>query len=193
MAVTRRGLIRPMLATPGPLPPPAADAEWAYELKWDGVRAVAYLGNGPLQLLSRTDQDMTARYPELTRLGTEYEHLVLDGELVTLLDGKPSFSMLQQRMQVRAPSPGLVEAVPVVYFVFDVLVFEGRSLLDRPYTERRQLLDQLQPTGPAWQTPPAWIGGGADVLASSQENGLEGVVAKRLTSTYQPGKRSRDW
>jgi bifunctional non-homologous end joining protein LigD len=101
--------------------------------------------------------------------------------------------MLQQRMQIRAPSRELVEAVPVVYFVFDVLHRDGRSLLHRPYAERRQLLDELQPTGPAWQTPPAWYGGGADVLASSQENGLEGVVAKRLTSTYQPGARSRDW
>src|SRR6186713_3292137 len=98
MAPTQRRskrMIRPMLATAGPLPPPPGrDDDWAYELKWDGVRAVAYLGAGPYRLLSRTDQDMTGRYPELTGLADTYaeEELVLDGELVAVVDDSPSFS-----------------------------------------------------------------------------------------------------
>jgi bifunctional non-homologous end joining protein LigD len=189
-------MIRPMLATAGPLPPPPGrDHDWAYELKWDGVRAVAYLGAGPYRLLSRTDQDMTGRYPELGGLADTYadEELVLDGELVALVDDSPSFSRLQQRMQVRSPTADLVSTVPVTYYVFDVLHHRGRSLLTRPYRERRELLDELDPHGRSWQTPPAWLGGGADVFAASRERGLEGVVAKRITSTYRPGGRSRDW
>jgi bifunctional non-homologous end joining protein LigD len=189
-------LIRPMLATLGPLPPPPGeDGDWAYELKWDGVRAVAYLGAGPYRLLSRTDQDMTGRYPELAALADTYRdrELVLDGEIVALVDGRPSFSRLQQRMQVRLPEPDLVAAVPVVYLVFDVLHQDGRSLLTRPYRERRELLDELDPHGPHWQTPPAWFGGGQDVLAASRHRGLEGVIAKRATSAYRPGTRGRDW
>ena len=189
-------VIRPMLATAGPLPPPPSrDDEWAYELKWDGVRAVAYLGAGAYRLLSRTDQDMTGRYPELAALADTYpdEELVLDGELVALVNGTPSFSRLQQRMQVRSPTADLVTTVPVTYFVFDVLHHAGRSLLTRPYRGRRQLLDELNPHGRSWQTPPAWFGDGPDVLAASRERGLEGVVAKRVTSPYRPGARSRDW
>jgi bifunctional non-homologous end joining protein LigD len=198
MAAVQRatGLIRPMLATAGPLPPPPGeDKDWAYELKWDGVRAVAYLGAGPYRLLSRTDQDMTARYPELAALADVYhdQELVLDGEIVALVDGRPSFSLLQQRMQVRSPAPDLVADVPVLYFVFDVLHHDGRSLLARPYRERRKLLEEFNPHGSRWQTPPVWFGGGQDVLAASRERGLEGVVAKRVTSTYRPGARSRDW
>jgi bifunctional non-homologous end joining protein LigD len=185
-----------MLATAGPLPPPpGSDDDWAYELKWDGVRAVAYLGAGPYRLLSRTDQDMTGRYPELATLADTYgdQELVLDGELVALVHGEPSFSRLQQRMQVRSPTAELVTTVPVTYFVFDVLHHDGRSLITRPYRQRRELLEELNPHGRSWQTPPAWFGGGPDVLAASHERGLEGVVAKRVNSVYRPGARGRDW
>lgn len=181
-----------MLATAGPLP--ASDG-WAHELKWDGVRAVTYTGGGRIRILSRTDQDMTSRYPELTALtgAVGAEHLVLDGEIVALLEGRPSFSLLQQRMQVRHPPAELVAAVPAVYVVFDVLHHAGRSLLSAPYSERRRILDRLQLAGPSWQTSPVWFAGGADVLAATREQGLEGVLSKRLTSTYRPGARSRDW
>ena len=96
-------------------------------------------------------------------------------------------------MQVRSPPPNSGKAVPVVCFVFDDLLHDGRPLLGRPYRERRELLDELTPNGRTWQTPPAWYGGGAGVLATGQERGLEGVVGKRLNSTYRPGTRPRDW
>jgi bifunctional non-homologous end joining protein LigD len=77
--------------------------------------------------------------------------------------------------------------------IFDLLHAGAESLLGQPYLERRTRLDQLNPTGPAWQSPPSWIGGGADILVATAEQGLEGIIAKRLTSTYQPGRRSPSW
>ena len=185
-----------MLATLGPLPPPPGrDDQWGFELKWDGIRAVTYISAGSLRLLSRTDKDMTSRYPELAGLASAVDGpLILDGEIVALNDrGIPSFTTLQQRMQIAHPPPELRAAVPVTYLVFDVLHHGGQPQLDRPYVERRQLLESLDLNGPTWRTPPAWFGGGGDVLRASQDQGLEGVVAKRLASTYQPGARNRDW
>lgn len=155
---------------------------------------MAYVCAGRLRLLSRTDQDMTSRYPELGALAEAVAgSLVLDGEIVAMGPaGRPSFSQLQQRMQVAHPAPALVGRVPVSYLVFDVLHAGGRSMLDVPYAERRALLEKLELAGRRWQTSPAWAGGGAQVLAASQEQGLEGVVAKRLASTYHPGRRTRD-
>ena len=191
-------LIRPMLATPAPLPSAAEDRQWAYEVKWDGVRAVAYLQDGQLRLMSRTDRDITRRYPELAALAASLpdEAVVLDGELVSLdADGRPSFGRLQHRMHAvdQAEIRRLVGRYPVTYMIFDLLHADGQSLLGQPYMERRTRLTQLNPTGPAWQTPPSWIGGGPDILAATAEQGLEGIIAKRLTSTYQPGRRSPAW
>ena len=191
-------LIRPMLATPAPLPSAAEDRQWAYEVKWDGVRAVAYLQDGQLRLMSRTDRDITRRYPELAALATSLrgEAVVLDGELVSLDAGsRPSFGRLQHRMHAvdQTEIRRLVGRYPVMYMIFDLLHGDGQSLLAQPYVERRTRLNELNPTGPAWQTPPSWIGGGADILAATAEQGLEGIIAKRTTSTYQPGRRSPSW
>lgn len=185
-----------MLATAGPLPPPPGrDDDWAFELKWDGVRAIGYVDVGRLRLLSRTGLDMTSRYPELAPLASAVgEPLVLDGEVVAMGPaGRPSFSTLQQRMQIAHPAADLVARVPTTYLIFDVLRIGGRSMLDLPYAERRAVLEQLGLAGVRWQTPPVWTGGGAQVLAASQEQGMEGVVAKRLASVYRPGARTRDW
>jgi bifunctional non-homologous end joining protein LigD len=191
-------LIRPMLATPAPLPSPAEDRQWAYEVKWDGVRAVAYLQNGQLRLMSRTDRDITRRYPELAALAASLpdQAVVLDGELVSLdAEGRPSFGRLQHRMHAtdQAEIRRLVGRYPVTYMIFDLLHADGQSLLGQPYRERRSRLTQLNSTGPAWQTPPSWTGGGPNILAATAEQGLEGIIAKRLTSTYQPGRRSPSW
>ncbi|MBO9556366.1 non-homologous end-joining DNA ligase [Cellulomonas sp.] len=189
-------LVRPMLATPGELP--EDDAGWAYEMKWDGVRAVAYVDGGRVRLMSRNDLDITRSYPEVAEpvdaLGSVAA--VLDGELVTFDErGAPHFGRLQQRMHVQdaAAARRLARTVPVVYLVFDVLHLDGRPTVDLPYDERRALLDGLGLAGTSWQTPPAFDGPGADVLAASRENGLEGVVAKRRTARYRPGARSADW
>jgi bifunctional non-homologous end joining protein LigD len=195
--------IAPMLATPGRLPTATADELYGYEMKWDGVRAVGYRADDRFQLISRNDHDITVAYPELVpppvgRGGPATSGaLVLDGEIVAFDEsGKPSFSLLQQRMHVRdtARIARLSERTPVVYVVFDVLREGDRLLIDRPYRERRAILDSLDlGTVPAWRVPAYRVGGGAELYAATRDAGLEGVIAKRLESPYEPGRRSADW
>jgi bifunctional non-homologous end joining protein LigD len=186
-----------MLATSSPLPPD--DDGWAYEMKWDGVRASAYLGGGRLlRLISRSGQDVTVAYPELRGLGPAAgsRRLVLDGEIVAFDRGRPSFEALQPRIHVTsaAEAAQMARRTPVVYLAFDLLHLDWRPTLDLPYRQRRQLLDSLALAGPSWQTPPAFTeAAGADVLAAATAQGLEGVVAKRLDARYRPGARSADW
>ncbi|HEY7013253.1 MAG TPA: non-homologous end-joining DNA ligase [Streptosporangiaceae bacterium] len=186
-----------MLATTAGLPPD--DGAWAYEMKWDGLRAIAEIDRGRLQLWSRTGRDITAGYPELQQLAAAagVDQAVLDGEIVVFgPEGWPSFEALQQRMNISAPAQvrALLAAVPVTYLAFDLLFLDGQPLLDQPYTERRALLEQLELNGRHWQTPPSFTdAAGADVLEVSKQHGLEGVVAKRLKSRYDPGKRTSAW
>ena len=187
----------PMLATAGELPPPEEDALWGYEFKWDGVRAVAAVRGGALGLTSRKGTDITVRYPEVGRLpdGLVGHDAVLDGEIVAMDEnGRPDFGVLQNRMHRTGPEVGrMAAAMPVTYLVFDLLSWDGEDLLARPYAERRKRLDALGLAGHRWVATPWFRGGGAGVRAASEENGLEGVVAKRLTSPYRPGLRSPDW
>ncbi len=187
----------PMLATTGALPPPEEDDRWGYEFKWDGVRAVAVVHDGALVLTSRRGTAITTRYPELARLPEALagHDAVLDGEVVLMdAEGRPDFGALQNRMHRTGPEvPRLAAARPVTFLAFDLLALDGEDLTPRRYTERRARLDALAPTGHRWVATPWFAGGGAGVLAASQENGLEGVVAKRLDSVYRPGVRSPDW
>jgi bifunctional non-homologous end joining protein LigD len=187
----------PMLATAGELPPPEEDALWGYEFKWDGVRAVAAVRGGALGLTSRKGTDITVRYPEVGRLpdGLAGHDAVLDGEIVAMDEnGRPDFGALQNRMHRTGPEVSrMAAAMPVTYLVFDLLSWDGEDLLARPYAERRERLDALGLAGHRWVATPWFRGGGAGVRAASEENGLEGVVAKRLTSPYRPGLRSPDW
>ena len=191
------GWVRPMLATAGGLP--RSGEGWAFEMKWDGHRASAYIGSGRLtRLFSRTGRDITAAYPELDGLGAAAgaRQLALDGEIVAFDAGRPSFEALQQRMHVAsaAQAARLAGQVPVAYLVFDLLHLDGRPTLELPYTKRRELLEGLGLAGQSWQTPPAFTdASGEDVLAAAISQGLEGVVAKRLDTPYRPGARSADW
>jgi bifunctional non-homologous end joining protein LigD len=181
-----------MLATPGPLP---AGQGWAYEFKWDGVRAIATIRSATLRLHARSGAEITVAYPELTPLRNALPDAVLDGEIVSLdADGKPSFTTLAERMHVRekARAARLAAARPVTYMIFDLLRFDGFDLADRPYVERRGVLDGLELAGERWLVPP-YFQNGPDTLAAVKEYGLEGVVAKRLQSVYRPGVRSPDW
>jgi bifunctional non-homologous end joining protein LigD len=192
------GLVRPMLAVPGELPPAGEEADWAYEMKWDGVRAVVYVDGGRARALSRNDIDITVSYPELRGLGAALgtTQVVLDGELVAFdSHGRPSFATLQQRMHVTdaAAVRRLVARVPVLYVIFDLLHLDGRSMLREPYHRRRDELDTLGLAGDSWQLSPVFSGPGADVLAASGVQGMEGVLAKRRASSYEAGKRSRAW
>lgn len=186
----------PMLAGAGGLP---HDAGWAYEMKWDGVRALCHIEDGRVRLHSRNDRDITVAYPELRPLGSASgsRPVLLDGEIVVLGgEGRPSFELLQPRMHVRDAHKAQVLAgqTPVTFLIFDVLHLDGRALLALPYHARRRVLEDLGLRGPAWQTPPAFIGeAGEHVLAASRLQGLEGVIAKRLDAPYRPGARSDAW
>jgi bifunctional non-homologous end joining protein LigD len=187
-----------MLALLGELPPAQDDAAWAYEMKWDGVRALVYVEAGAVRLVSRNGIDMTRSYPEFADLGGQLakRQALLDGEIVALDDaGRPSFSKLQRRMHVygKGAAAQLVTTDPAVLLIFDLLQLDGELLLAKPYIERRERLESLGLEGAAWHVPPAFHGGGADAVRASQDQRLEGVVAKRLMSTYAPGKRTGDW
>jgi bifunctional non-homologous end joining protein LigD len=180
--------VPPMLATLGTLP---TGGGWAYEYKWDGVRAVIYLSGGDVRILSRNERDVTAAYPDVAALVTGKTDMVLDGEIVAPdADDRPSFARLQRRMGVHDPSPELISGTPLHYNVFDVLSWRGKSLLDAPYTERRARLESLS----QFRIPPSFaVDRPDDVVAESRRLGLEGVVAKRLEAPYSPGRRSPDW
>jgi bifunctional non-homologous end joining protein LigD len=190
------GRIEPMKATLAKLP--RDDENWGFEIKWDGVRAIAYCEPGHLRLESRNLRDITAQYPEVRGILEELgaRRAVLDGELVAFEEeGRPSFQRLQTRMHVASEAEvrRRMRDVPVTYVIFDLLFCDGRSLLDVPYEERRSELEELGLDGTSWQTPAYHRGEGARLLAASKERGLEGIVAKRLGSRYLPGRRSRDW
>jgi bifunctional non-homologous end joining protein LigD len=189
--------IRPMLATPGQ-PPGHHREDWGVEMKWDGVRALALIETGRLRLISRTGKDITDTYPELSGLAHAIAHkqVVLDGEVVAFSEGRPDFEALQSRMHVSSPAQAarLAETVPVTYLAFDVIQLDGRPLTALPYAERRDILAPLIQNGGWWLSPPTFPGEDLDaVLAASAANGLEGVVAKRLDSRYEPGVRSGGW
>jgi bifunctional non-homologous end joining protein LigD len=190
-------LVRPMLATAAS-DLPENDQDWAYEFKWDGVRAVVYVDGGRARALSRTDRDVSVSYPELRGLGEALGSLqvILDGEIVALdADGRPSFEALQPRMNTAEPGRvrRLAESVPVTYMIFDIMHLDGHSALQVPYGERRTLLEGLELAGPHWATPPSEKGGGKAVLEAARTAGLEGVVAKRTDSAYRPGVRDPSW
>ncbi len=189
--------VLPMLATTGPLP--AEPGAWAYEVKWDGIRAVLFVEGGRVRVQSRNDLDVTSSFPELEAVG-EFLGMttcVLDGEIVSLgEDGRPDFSRLQRRMHVadRREAQRRAAAEPVTFVAFDLLYLDGHSLTAQPYDVRRARLESLGLAGPGFTTTDAFRDvPGADVLAAAVQNGLEGVVAKRRSSPYRAGRRGSEW
>jgi bifunctional non-homologous end joining protein LigD len=189
--------LEPMLAKNGPIPESDSD-EWAYEIKWDGIRALAYADHGRWSMLSRRLEDVTARYPELAPISEALagRAAVLDGEVVALDEvGRPRFQLIQSRMGLT--SPGMIQArvkqQPVDYVVFDLLHLDGHCVRDLPYVRRRELLEELGLDGPRWRTPRYRHGGGAELIEAARDQGLEGIVAKRCDSPYRPGRRSGEW
>jgi len=190
--------LRPMLARAAPLPPAREQREFSYEVKWDGVRAIAYSRPGELRLESRNLNDITARYPELARLNRALSshEAVLDGEIVALdADGRPSFQALQGRMHLtgEAQVRRLARSAPVTYMIFDLLWLDGHSLMGLSYAERRLRLGRLGLENERWRVPDTLQGSAQEVLAATAQQGLEGIIAKRASSTYRPGARSDAW
>lgn len=188
--------------------PDTDDDRWAYEVKWDGIRALGFVEHVDdttrLRLQSSNLLDITVRYPELAPLADELagHTAVLDGEIVTFnADGRPDFGLLQQRMHVndRKTVGAWASRQPVVWILFDLLFLDGNALYahDRtpaiPYEDRHRLLEDLIGAGPNWQVPRAQFGDGAELLRAVAERNMEGLIAKRLGSAYEPGKRSPNW
>jgi bifunctional non-homologous end joining protein LigD len=186
----------PMLARLSTLP--GDDGKWAVEVKWDGIRAIAYCQPGRVQLQTRNLNDVTVQYPEVRRISRALgaHDAVLDGELVAFDEnGKPSFERLQQRIHNTDENVvrRRMKTHPVVYVIFDLLYLDGQDLTGEPYTRRRELLEGLELSGDAWQTPGYSVGHAKELLAASKEQGLEGVMLKRVDSIYCPGKRTGTW
>lgn len=188
--------VAPMLARLSTMPP--RQSQWAFEVKWDGVRAIARCRPGRLALLTRNGNEVSAAYPELRGLldALGSREAMLDGEIVGFdSQGRPSFQALQSRMHLRGDSAVMRRAAqsPVTYMVFDLLWLDGHSLMGLPYEQRRARLAELKLDGDHWRTPAQQVGDGEALLAATREQGLEGIVAKRLDSTYAPGRRDAGW
>jgi bifunctional non-homologous end joining protein LigD len=181
-----------MLATAAPALP--AGPGWAYEFKWDGVRALIDVTDNDVRLISRLGNDVSAGYPEIVAQARDVGDALLDGEIVAFVDGRPSFERLQMRMHVRGASDvaRMASECPVTYVAFDLLRRYGVDLMPRPYHERRATLERFAEERPGWTLSPSFDDGAATEQVA-RAHGLEGVVAKRLDSVYRPGTRSKDW
>ena len=174
--------VAPMKASLGTLP--HDDDGWAYEIKWDGYRTLAFVDDGHVRLQSSNLLDVTAKWPELGGLADDVHagRAILDGELVVLDDdGRPRFELVQRHERQAA------------YYLFDVLSIDGHDTIELPYEDRRRLLVDLVDAGDNWMVPGNRVGDGAELLEATVTQGLEGVMAKRLGTIYQPGKRTPNW
>jgi bifunctional non-homologous end joining protein LigD len=183
----------PMLATIGERP--FSDPNWLFEIKWDGVRAMAWISGGSVNLRARSGGDITKRYPELASLPEAFaaREAILDGEIVTLdASGLSSFERLQERMHVRAPSEQLVAQIPAAYFVFDLLYCDGYDLREAPLLQRKQLLQRLLHTSERIRFSDHQLEHGRELFDLAGKTGLEGIVAKRADSRYV-SERSSTW
>jgi bifunctional non-homologous end joining protein LigD len=190
-------VIHPMLATP--TAKAFDNPDWLFEIKWDGYRAVAFIEDGRVRLVSRSQNDLTAQFPELGSLPqfVKAERAILDGEIVALDDeGRPSFSLMQQRTGFRAGKRRLQrrEGVPVIYYAFDLLYLDGLDLRRVPLEQRKQLLQDriVAGGGGVVQFSDHYAEKGLDLFEAAKQRGLEGILAKKRRSVYEE-KRSRDW
>jgi bifunctional non-homologous end joining protein LigD len=178
--------VTPMAALPVQMLPEGD--EWLYELKWDGYRALLIKDGENIQIRSRNDKDLTAMYPGIAAAGRrqQIKQIVLDGELVALgEDGRPSFQALQHRSSHQKHQ--------VVFYAFDVLHADGQDLTGKRLDVRRARLPALVSTDAVLRLSQDLPGSAADIVKALRAAGVEGVIAKRRDSTYQPGERSNDW
>jgi bifunctional non-homologous end joining protein LigD len=186
--------LEPMLATLAT--DPFDDPGFQFEPKWDGVRSLAVCGEGTAHF-SRLGNEITDGYPELSALHRRpvATDAILDGEIVAFEDGKPSFQKLQQRMHVRDPRQlqQLIKTVPVVFMAFDIIYLDGRDLTALPLERRREFLEEVVVADDHLQVSPAIRNDGIALFEAAKAQNLEGILAKRLSSTYRPGARSKDW
>ena len=185
--------MRPMLASRGTSVP--TDPGWIHEVKWDGMRVLAEVTDGVLRLWSRNENDVTVSFPELHDVGVLAAHdVLLDGEIVAMAGGIPTFAALADRMHVssRARAQLLSRTNPVTLIVFDLLRLDGEDLTGEPLSVRRSALEALGIGSQHWLVPPTYDDG-AMLREVAKDQGLEGVVSKKLSSAYHFGRRTKDW
>ena len=174
------------------------DPQWLYEIKWDGYRAIAFLEGGSVRLVSRNQNDLTAAYPELRSIGDSIKArtAILDGEIVALDEqGRPSFSLMQQRTGIGAGGRRIQRTrddVPVVYYVFDLLYLDGYNLMPAELEQRKEVLASILAPSDLIRFSDHYVGNGKALFQAAAQRELEGIVAKRRSSSYVQ-KRSRDW
>ncbi len=167
---------------------------WVAELKWDGIRTQILTDGSTTMVRSSSGRDITAQFPEFTGFGSALAtQATLDGEIVVFEGDRPSFQRVLQRLNVDRPTQALIDGNPVVLIVFDLLALDGNSLLELPYSARRTVLHDFLEDGPFWKVPPYVEQGAFQLRKLAEERDLEGIVVKRLDSTYKPGARSHDW
>ncbi|MFC1803632.1 non-homologous end-joining DNA ligase, partial [Thermoproteota archaeon] len=173
---------------------PFSDPDWLFEIKWDGIRAIAYVGQ-ELRLMTRNEKEIITKFPELRELSELADNVVLDGEIVILSEGKPNFKAVATRNQASNPRDIKAQAAanPVSYIVFDILEADGESLIDYPLTERIKILKKRLKTGRHIIQSISIEEHGIQYFEEVVKKDFEGIIAKRLDSTYQPGARSPDW
>jgi len=189
-----------MLATKGTNVP--TGGEWSHEVKWDGVRILADAGADPgadpagrVRMTSRNDNDVTAAWPELCESPLGGRDLLVDGEVIALNErGVPDFRVLQDRMHTRNATTArrLSQQVPATFMIFDLLRLDGSDLTDLPLEKRREVLSGLDLAGSTWQVPASYDDG-AMLFDATLQQGLEGIVSKRLSSRYVFGQRTPHW
>ncbi len=191
--------MRPMLATRGTHVPTGSG--WTHEVKWDGVRILGEVStsatgkDGRARLFTRNGNDATIAWPDVSAAPLGSRDLLVDGEIIGLNDeGLPDFRVIQDRMHVRRASTAarLAEDIPVVYMVFDVLRLDGRDLAAEPLKQRREILDGLGLAASTWQVP-ATYDDGPMLFDATLQQGLEGIVSKRLSSRYVFDSRTPHW
>jgi bifunctional non-homologous end joining protein LigD len=184
---------KPMLARTAKAP--FSSKDWIFEVKWDGIRAIAYINNEELSIKSRNQKELKNNFPELQELKKLAANAVLDGELIIMRDGKIDFQTLIKRIQATSPRENehLSRKYPAIYVVFDMLEKNGKSLIDKPLQERKKMLEETVKEGKNVVVSVFVEKDGEAFYKATLEKGLEGVIAKKKGSTYEPGRRSDNW
>lgn len=185
-------LYKPMLAQSVDVP--FSSADWIFEVKWDGIRAISYI-NEKLSVRSRNQKELLDNFPELEEIKSLARNMVIDGEIILMRDGKADFQLLLQRVQKTSQKDieYLARKFPATYIVFDILEKDGESLIDKPLIERKKLLNENVGEGKYIVHSMFVDETGEMYYEAALQKGVEGIMAKKKLSRYEPGKRSSSW
>jgi ATP-dependent DNA ligase len=182
----------PMLAQSSDAP--FSSDDWIFEIKWDGIRAISYLNEG-LSIKSRNGYDLSNNFPELGELKGLARNVVLDGEIVVMVDGRADFQAVVERSKASSPlnATYLSQKHPATYIIFDILEKDGKPLIALPLVERKKILKETVRDGRSAVLSVFVEEDGETYYKAAVGRGVEGVMAKKKDSPYEPGRRSSNW